>query len=133
MSVFLTLLLAIISFTAKAQTLIADEKSVEIDHYIEYIMSEQKIPGLSLAITHKGKVVKKSNYGLASIEYNVPVNDSSSFWLASVSKHFTATAIMQLYEKGILDLDDKIHKHLPDAPINWEGVTIRHLLTHTSG
>ncbi|MBO6881040.1 serine hydrolase domain-containing protein [Winogradskyella sp.] len=133
MKSFLTLISLIIVFIGKAQTSMSDEKSIEIDNYIDYIMKEQKIPGLALAITHKGKVLKKKTYGLASIEYNVAVTDSSSFWLASVSKHFTATAIMQLYEKGILDLDDEIHKHLPDAPNNWRGVTIRHLLTHTSG
>lgn len=133
MRIYLTLILAIISFIGKAQALISDEKSLEIDRYIEHIMLEQKIPGLALAITHKGKVLKKKNYGLASVEFKIQVADSSVFWLASVSKHFTATAIMQLFEKGILDLDDNIHKHLPDTPNYWKGITIRHLLTHTSG
>jgi len=129
----MTVILLFIFCIGKAQTLISDEKSTEINHYIQNIMSEQKIPGLALAITYNGKVIKKETYGLASIEYNVPVTDSSTFWMASVSKHFTATAIMQLFEKGILDLDDDIHKHLPDAPDYWKGITIRHLLTHTSG
>ncbi|QNL22979.1 beta-lactamase family protein [Hyphobacterium sp. CCMP332] len=133
MRVFLLLFLLIISFSGNSQNLISNENSLEIDSYIEYIIQEQKIPGLALAITYKGKVLKKKNYGLASLEYNVPVTDSSSFWLASVSKHFTATTIMQLYENGILDLDDRIHKHLPDAPKNWDGITIRHLMSHTSG
>ncbi|MDX1543413.1 MAG: serine hydrolase domain-containing protein [Christiangramia sp.] len=133
MRIYLTLILGILSFVAKAQISISNKKSLEIDRYIEHIMLEQKIPGLSLAITQKGRVLKKSNYGLSSIECNIPITDSSAFWLASVSKHFTATAIMQLFEKGILNLDDEIHKYLPDAPINWKGVTIRHLLTHTSG
>lgn len=130
---FLTVISLFIFFFGKAQDSISDEKSTEIDNYIVNIMSEQKIPGLALAITYNGKVLKKQNYGLSSIEYNVPVTDSSTFWMASVSKHFTATAIMRLFEKGILDLDDDIHKHLPDAPNYWKGITIRHLLTHTSG
>ena len=129
----MTVISLFIFLFGKAQTTISDEKSTEIDNYIENIMSDQKIPGLALAITNNGKVLKKETYGLASIEYNVPVTDSSTFWMASVSKHFTATAIMQLFEKGILDLDDVIHKHLPDAPIYWKRITIRHLLTHTSG
>ncbi len=66
------------------------------------------------------KCLKRETYGLASIEYNVPVTDSSTFWLASVSKHFTATAIMQLFEKGTIDFNDDIHKHLPDAPNKLE-------------
>jgi len=130
---FLTVISLFIFLIGKAQTTISDEKSTEVDNYIENIMSEQKIPGLALAITYNGKVLKKETYGLSSIEYNVPVTDSSTFWMASVSKHFTATAIMQLFEKGVLDLDDDIHKHLPDAPDYWKGITIRHLLTHTSG
>ncbi|WP_411767153.1 serine hydrolase domain-containing protein [Winogradskyella sp. A3E31] len=133
MKSFLTTISLFIFFIGKAQTSISDEKSTEIDYYIENIMSEQKIPGLALAITYNGKVLKKETYGLSSIEYQVPVTDSSTFWLASVSKHFTATAIMQLFEKGILDIDDDIHKHLPDAPDYWKGVTIKHLMTHTSG
>lgn len=130
---FLTVVSLFIFLIGKAQTTISNEKSTEIDNYIENIMSEQKIPGLALAITYNGKVIKKETYGLSSIEYNVPVADSTTFWIASVSKHFTATVIMQLFEKGILDLNDDIHRHLPDAPDNWKGVTIKHLLTHTSG
>jgi CubicO group peptidase (beta-lactamase class C family) len=133
MKSFLTIISLIIFFIGKAQTSISDAKSTEIDNYIENIMSEQKIPGLALAITYNGNVLKKGTYGLSSIEYNLPVTDSSTFWLASVSKHFTATTIMQLFEDGIVDLDEEIHKYLPDAPNNWKGITIRNLLTHTSG
>lgn len=122
-----------IPFIGITQATISKEESNKIDDFVGYVMSEQKIPGLALAITYKGKVLKKETYGLASIEYNVPVSDSTTFWIASVSKHFTATAIMQLYEKGIIGLDDEINKYLPDAPVNWKGVTIRHLMTHTSG
>lgn len=130
---FLTVISLIIFFIGKAQNSISDKKSTEIDNYIENIMSEQKIPGLALAIAYNGKVLKKQNYGLSSIEYNVPVTDSSAFWLASVSKHFIATAIMQLHEKGRIGINDKIHKYLTDAPTNWKDVTIKHLMTHTSG
>ena len=133
MKSLLTIISLIIFFIGKAQPSISKEKSTEIDKYIEHIMSDQKIPGLALAITYNGQVLKKQTYGLSSMEYNVPVSDSSTFWLASVSKHFTATAIMQLFEKGILDLDDDIGKHLPDVPDYWKGVTIKHLMTHTSG
>lgn len=128
-----TLILLITSLIGKSQTSISDEKSLKIDQYIEYIMESQKIPGLALAITHNGKVIKKKTHGLASIEYKVPITDSSAFWLASISKHFTATTIMQLYEKGIIDIEDEIENYLPDTPLIWKGITIKHLLTHTSG
>ncbi len=112
---------------------ISEEKSKEIDSYIQYIMEDQKIPGLALAITHNGEVQKKKTYGLASIEYNVPVSDSSVFWIASISKHITCTAIMLLAQDGIIDIDDKINEYLPDTPDHWQDITIRHLMTHTSG
>ena len=127
------LVLFISSFFSLAQTNISHLKLKEVDDYIEHVMKDQKIPGLALAITYKGNVIKKKSYGFASLEYKVPVTDSSAFWLASVSKHFTATAIMQLYEKEILDINEKIQKYLTDVPENWNAVTIRHLLTHTSG
>lgn len=127
------LVLLITSFYSLAQSNLSQLKSEEIDDYIEYFMNNQKIPGLALALIDKGEVIKKKSYGLASLEYKVPVTDSSVFWLASISKHFTATAIMQLQEKGILNIDEKIKRYLPDIPENWNAVTLRHLLTHTSG
>jgi len=133
MRYLITFILLLTSFIGKSQNSISDEKSLKIDQYIDYIMESQKIPGLALAITHNGKVIKKKNYGLASIEYKVPITDSSAFWLASISKHFTATTIMQLYEKGIIDIEDEIENYLPDTPLIWKGITIKHLLTHTSG
>jgi CubicO group peptidase (beta-lactamase class C family) len=133
MRYLITFILLLGSLIGKSQNSISDEKSLKIDQYINHIMESQKIPGLALAITYNGKVIKKKNYGLASIEYKVPVTDSSAFWLASISKHFTATTIMQLYENGIIDIEDEIKKYLPDIPLNWDGITIKHLLTHTSG
>lgn len=129
----LPILIYSITFSGTAQVKYTEEKSKEIDSYIQYVMQEQKIPGLALAVIHDGKILKKETYGLASIEHNVPVTDASVFWLASISKHMTCSAIMLLSEQGILDIDDKIHLHLPDASENWREVTIRHLMTHTSG
>lgn len=129
----LTIMIYSIAFSVTAQVNYSEEKSKEIDLYIQHVMQEQKIPGLALAIIHDGKILKKEIYGLASIEHNVPVTDSSVFWLASISKHMTCSAIMLLSQQGVLDIDDKIHLHLPDAPENWREVTIRHLMTHTSG
>src|SRR5205823_2982784 len=89
--------------------------------------------GLSLAVTKNGAIVKIKGYGLANLEHDVPVTPDSVFELASLTKSFTATAIMMLVEKGKMGLDDPIARYLPESPAKWKGITVRHLLTHTAG
>lgn len=113
--------------------MVSEEKSREIDVYLRSVMREQEIPGIALAILKDGQVLKEAYYGLASLEFQVPVTEASAFWMASVSKHMTCTAIMQLHEQGILEIDREIHTYLADAPASWKGITLRHLMTHTSG
>jgi CubicO group peptidase (beta-lactamase class C family) len=104
-----------------------------IDDYIRAEMAKRRIPGLALAVVKAGSVVKMEGYGFANLEHEVPVIPDTVFELASVTKQFTATAIMSLVEDGKLQLDDPIPWHLPRAPETWKGITVRHLLTHTSG
>jgi CubicO group peptidase (beta-lactamase class C family) len=80
-----------------------------------------------------GKVIKATGYGLANLELKVPVAPEMVFHSGSLGKAFTATAVMMLVEEGKIGLDDRISKYLPEAPPAWDKVTIRHLLTHTSG
>lgn len=103
------------------------------DEYLQAEMKKRRIPGLALAVVKNGAVVKLQGYGLANLEHAVPVTPDTMFDLASVTKQFTATAIMRLCEQGKLKLDDPISKYLTSAPPKWKGITIRHLLTHTSG
>ena len=107
--------------------------SVSIDDYVEGRMNKRHIPGVSVAIVHNGKVVHAKGYGLANVELSVPATENTVYQLASVTKTFTATAIMMLARDGKLGLDDKITARLPDLPKTWEEVTIRQLLNHTSG
>ena len=72
-------------------------------------------------------------YGLASVEFNVPATPETVFEIGSVSKQITAAAVMLLVEDGKINLDEKISKYLPNTPEAWKDVTVRHLLTHTSG
>jgi CubicO group peptidase (beta-lactamase class C family) len=72
-------------------------------------------------------------YGLANVEHQVPVKPETIFQSGSMGKQFTATAVMMLVEEGKLSLDDKITKFFTDAPEAWRNITVRHLLTHTSG
>jgi CubicO group peptidase (beta-lactamase class C family) len=104
-----------------------------IDDYVQNQMREQRIPGLSLAVVQNDRLVKAKGYGLANIELNVPVAPESVFQSGSVGKQFTAAAVMLLVEAGKINLDDKISRSLPGTPSAWQGITIRHLLTHTSG
>ena len=105
----------------------------EVDDYIKAEMKKRQIPGLALAVVKNGKLIKAKGYGLANVELNVPVTPDSVFDLASITKQFTATAIMMLVEEGKIGLDDKIGKYLCNAPDTWSGITVRHLLTHTGG
>jgi CubicO group peptidase (beta-lactamase class C family) len=105
----------------------------EVDATVEAQMKERHIPGLSLAVVREGKVVLAKGYGFANVEHNVPAKPETVYQSGSVGKQFTATAVMMLVEEGKLVLDDKISKYLDGTPEAWAEVTIRHLLTHTSG
>jgi D-alanyl-D-alanine carboxypeptidase len=96
-------------------------------------MRNRRIPGLSLAVIKGDKVIKQRGYGLASVELDVPAREETVYQLASTTKSFTAAAIMALAEEGKLSLDDKVNRLLPALPAAWSEITVRHLLTHTSG
>jgi CubicO group peptidase (beta-lactamase class C family) len=80
-----------------------------------------------------GEIVTTRTYGAANLELDVPVTDETVFEIGSVTKQFTAAALMMLVEEGKVGLDDSIAKHLPQVPAHWRGITVRHLLTHSSG
>lgn len=80
-----------------------------------------------------GAVVISESYGLADLEQRIAVTPETNFRLASVTKQFTASAIMILEERGLLEYDDRIARFLPSLPAATTGITVRHLLTHTSG
>ncbi len=92
-----------------------------------------QIPGLALAICRDGKLVKARGYGLANVELDVPARPETVFQSGSVGKQFTAMAVMMLVEEGKLGLDDTLSKLFPRAPARWKPITVRQLLTHTSG
>jgi len=104
-----------------------------VDALVGAEMREQRIPGLALAVLRDGKVVKAQGYGLANVELNVAVKPETVFQTGSVGKQFAATAVMMLVEEGKVGLDDKLSKYLEGTPAAWKDVTVRNLLTHTSG
>jgi CubicO group peptidase (beta-lactamase class C family) len=110
-----------------------DSLSAKVDEVVRTQMREQNIPGVSLAVMRNGKIIKATGYGLANVELNVPVTPQMVFNPGSVAKAFTATAVMMLVEERKIELNDKISKYLTEAPTAWDEITIRRLLTHTSG
>jgi CubicO group peptidase (beta-lactamase class C family) len=122
-------LILLVSTTCLAQ----ESYENKIDEYLRTQMKAQQIPGVALAVVKDGKIVLARGYGLANVEHQVPVKPETIFQSGSTGKQFTATAVMMLVEEGKLGLEDKITKYFPDAPEAWRNITIRHLLTHTSG
>jgi CubicO group peptidase (beta-lactamase class C family) len=104
-----------------------------VDAFVGAEMREHGIPGLALAVLRDGKVVKAQGYGLANLELDVAVKPETVFQTGSVGKQFAATAVMMLVEEGKVGLDDKLSKYLAGTPPAWKDVTVRNLLTHTSG
>jgi len=96
-------------------------------------MAVRRIPGISVAIIDNGRIAKETSYGLANVEFGVPVTNATLFTLASTTKEFTAVAIMALVEDGRLSLDESVRRYLPELPAAWAPVTVRHCLSHTSG
>ena len=89
--------------------------------------------GFAVMVVKNGKIAFSKGWGMANIESNIPFTPNTPSNLASLSKQFTATAILILYERGKLNLDTKIIEHFPEFPIAWSEITIHHLLTHQSG
>lgn len=104
-----------------------------LDDYLRKTMEREKIPGLSLAVVRDGKVVRAAGYGLANVEHQVAARPETVFQSGSVGKQFTAAAVMMLVEEGRVALDDPLLRFFEQAPAAWRDITVRHLLTHTSG
>jgi len=107
--------------------------SDRIDALVRSEMTRQRIPGVAVAIVQHDKVFKAQGYGYANVEHAVPVTAETMFQSGSIGKQFTATLVMMLVEDGRVRLDDSIRDYLADAPEAWQPITIRSLLTHTSG
>lgn len=90
-------------------------------------------PGCAVAVIQNGKLVHKKGYGLANLEYDIPITSSTVFDIASVSKQFTGLAVSTLIQEGKINPDDDIRNYIPEIPDLGKTITIRHLVHHTSG
>ena len=105
----------------------------EISVYVASEMATQQVPALSLAVLQSGQLLFSQGYGLANVELGVKADERTVYGLASISKPFAAAALMILVADGHCRLDDGIRLYLPEAPASWSPITLRHLLSHTSG
>lgn len=92
-----------------------------------------QVPGASVLVLEGGDAVFQRSYGLADLEAGVTSSPTTNYRLASVSKQFTAASVLLLVEDGVLTLDDRVRRWLPTLPVAAEAITLRHLLSHTSG
>lgn len=109
----------------------AEEQALR--HFVEEERERQQIPGLAVGVLQAGKPLLAAGFGLANVELAVPATARTVFQSGSLGKQFTAVLVMMLVEEGRLGLDDPIASHFPGSPDHWQTVTVRHLLTHTSG
>jgi len=101
--------------------------------YLQEVWHSIGTPGISVAVLHQGKLVFSEGVGFADLDNMIPANGSTVFNVGSVSKAITAVAILQLVEQGKIGLDDPIQKYVPTFPDKGSPITIRHIMTHTSG
>jgi CubicO group peptidase (beta-lactamase class C family) len=132
--VALTLLLALVA----ASPATAQEGSLHLDpdalfSYMERLRVDHGLPGVTVAVAAEGEVVFSGGVGLAQLENRVPAHGQTVFNVASVSKVIATVGLMQLVEQGRVDLDDEIQTWLPYYPRKEWPITLRHVLTHTSG
>jgi D-alanyl-D-alanine carboxypeptidase len=104
-----------------------------IDSLATAALRDGPIAGLSVAVVRGSDTLVMKGYGYADLEHDVAATAHTVYRIGSITKEFTAAAVMQLVEQGRIGLDDSLAKHLPDVPAAWRPVTIRQLLNHTSG
>jgi CubicO group peptidase (beta-lactamase class C family) len=113
---------------ARAQTALDS-----VDRYVRAELARQRVPGMSVAVLRGDSVLLARGYGFADLEHRVPAADSTIYQSGSLGKQFTAAAILILAREGKLGLDQSIRRYFPEGPRAWQAITVRHLLTHTSG
>jgi CubicO group peptidase (beta-lactamase class C family) len=123
---------AVLPATAQLPSTLSPELRQKIDHATSDVLTKTGVPSASVAIVKDGQIAYLQAYGDARLEPRTPARPEMRYSIGSISKQFTATAILLLQEQGKLSLDDKVAKFIPDLTRANE-VTIRQLLSHTSG
>jgi len=112
---------------------LSPEKRTQIEAAVSRFMASSHVPGVSVAVVENGEYEWGAGFGLADAENNVPASEHTLFRLASISKSLTATAAMQLWEQGKLDLDAPVQKYCPAFPQKQSPITTRQVMGHLAG
>ena len=126
------LITAFVSVDANAQKINTKQLTADYDRLLSEKFRQGET-GCAALVAKDGQIIYKKAFGMADIELNVPMQPDMVFRIGSITKQFTAVAILQLMEQGKLSLQDDITKYIPDYPTHGYNITIEHLLTHTSG
>jgi CubicO group peptidase (beta-lactamase class C family) len=124
----LAAVLALLLFVGAARADVAENVDAVFANY-----AKKDAPGCAVGVARGGEIVLERAYGMANLEYDVPLAPSTIFEAGSVSKQFTAAAVLTLVNEGKLSLDDPVRKYVPELPDSAAAVTIRQILSHTSG
>ncbi|BDD03960.1 serine hydrolase domain-containing protein [Aureibacter tunicatorum] len=124
---------ALLAILVVSSVSIAQEKKEKFLNELKQEIQIEKIPGCGVVVIKNGQTVLSEYIGLADYAFSVPVDSNTIFSINSLSKIFAGTAIMQLVEDGEVKLSSPISDYLDDLPNEWNGITIRQLLSHTSG
>jgi CubicO group peptidase (beta-lactamase class C family) len=125
-------ILQLLSLFLSGSATSADDFMTSARTYLDSANKTQKFSG-AILVAHQGRILLKSAYGFANVECSSPNTPQTKFEIGSLTKQFTASAILHLVEAGKLRLDTPISTYIPDLPNAWSRITIHHLLTHTSG
>lgn len=115
-----------------AVSALAQDTTAKFDEYLTAITKQGRFTG-SVLVARDGKVLFSKGYGMANLEFDIPNTPQTKFRLGSVTKQFTAAAILLLQERGKLSVQDPICQYVENCPKTWEPITVHHLLSHTSG
>lgn len=99
----------------------------------EYLSEDNPLFSGSILVAKDGEILLNRGYNYANWELKVPNSPQTKFRISSITKPFTATLIMMLYERGLIDLEERMCRYLPNCPTHWQEITIYNLLNHTSG
>src|SRR5882672_1730637 len=125
-------ILMAMTISAKTACGLSADTSARIDSLFA-AFDHPNAPGASVMVIHNGKPVFAKGYGLANLDTKTPCTTNTNFRLASVTKQFTAMAVMILAERKQLSLGEPLTAFFPEFPPYGKSITVRHLLTHTSG
>lgn len=131
--VFLFLIIALVVPAAAQMAVRIDERVPDIERKIQAEMEANSIPGVAIAISRDNKLVYSRGFGFADLENRIPFTAQTVSRIGSISKTFTALAVMQLAESGRLDIDAEVQTYLPTFPRKSSPITVRQLLAHLSG